>query len=101
MKLHYCHKEQATIEFSGQCNWCGEKEMTTFTFADYTHPNWEPPRKALTNEEIDIIGFNLNIPYSIRQIARAIECAHGIVEVVNIETLSTPNFKKETNNENS
>jgi len=55
MKSHYCQEEKTNIVYEGQCNWCGEKEMTTFTFADYTHPNWEPPRKALTNEEIDII----------------------------------------------
>jgi len=27
MKSHYCHEEKAIIEFTGQCNWCGEKEM--------------------------------------------------------------------------
>ena len=54
--------------------------MTTWTLADYTPPEWEPPRKALTNEEIDVIGFNLNYPFSIRKIARAIEIAHGIVQ---------------------
>ena len=54
--------------------------MTTWTLADYIPPEWEPPRKALTNEEIDVIGFNLNYPFSIRKIARAIEIAHGIVQ---------------------
>jgi len=54
--------------------------MTTFTFEDYTPPEFEPARKALTDEQIDVIGFNLNYPFSIRKIARAIELAHGIVQ---------------------
>ena len=54
--------------------------MTTWTLQDYTPPEWEPPRKALTDEQIDVIGFNLNYPFSIRKIARAIESAHGIVQ---------------------
>jgi len=58
--------------------------MTTFTFEDYTP--FEPPRKALTDEQIDVIGFNLNYPFSIRQIARAIEIAHGIVQESNQQT---------------
>ena len=58
--------------------------MTTFTFEDYTP--FEPPRKALTDEQIDVIGFNLNYPFSIRKIARAIELAHGIVQENNIKT---------------
>ena len=66
--------------------------MTTFTFEDYTP--FEPPRKALTDEQIDVIGFNLNYPFSIRQIARAIEVAHGIVQESSIQT-------KETSSENS
>jgi len=37
-------------------------------------------RKPLTNEQIDVIGFNLHLPYSIQKIARAIELAHGIVK---------------------
>ena len=37
-------------------------------------------RKALTDEEIDVIGFNLNYPFSIRKIARAIEISHGIIQ---------------------
>jgi hypothetical protein len=69
--------------------------MTTWTLEDYTPPNYEPPRKALSNEEIDVIGFNLNYPFSIRKIARAIECAHGIVQESDQQT------KKESSNENS
>ena len=68
--------------------------MTTFTFEDYTPPEFEPPRKALTDEEIDVIGFNLNYPFSIRKIARAIEVAHGIVQESSIQT-------KESTSENS
>ena len=68
--------------------------MTTWTLADYTPPEWEPPRKALTNEEIDVIGFNLNYPFSIRKIARAIEIAHGIVKESDQQT-------KENTSENS
>ena len=72
--------------------------MTTFTLSDYTPPEFEPPRKALTDEQIDVIGFNLNYPFSIRKIARAIEIAHGIVE----EDSSIPNQQtSEYNNENS
>mgnify|MGYP003343707534 CR=1 FL=1 len=63
--------------------------MTTWTLADYTPPEWEPPRKALTNEEIDVIGFNLNYPFSIRKIARAIEIAHGIVQESSEQTEET------------
>jgi hypothetical protein len=37
-------------------------------------------RKPLSNEQIDVIGINLNIPHSIQEIARAIERAHGIVQ---------------------
>ena len=60
--------------------------MTTFTLSDYTPPEFEPPRKALTDEQIDVIGFNLNYPFSIRKIARAIEVAHGIVQESSIQT---------------
>jgi len=72
--------------------------MTTFTLQDLDLSNYEPARKALSNEEIDVIGFNLNYPFSIRKIARAIEIAHGIVE----ENSSIPNQQtSEYNNENS
>jgi len=74
--------------------------MTTWTLQDLDLTNYEPPRKALTNEQIDVIGFNLNYPFSIRKIARAIEIAHGIVE----ENNNIPNQQtsiKETKNENS
>ena len=64
--------------------------MTTWTLADYTPPEWEPPRKALTNEEIDVIGFNLNYPFSIRKIARAIENAHGIVQESSEQATESP-----------
>jgi hypothetical protein len=74
--------------------------MTTFTFSDYTPQDWEPSRKALTNEEIDVIGFNLNYPFSIRKIARAIELAHGIVQE-NREQTNQQASNKETKNENS
>jgi hypothetical protein len=78
--------------------------MTTWTLSDYTPPDWEPPRKALSDEQIDVIGFNLNYPHSIRKIARAIECAHGIVQENNIETQRETSFnetKNEASNENS
>ena len=72
--------------------------MTTWTLQDLDLSNYEPARKALSNEEIDVIGFNLNYPFSIRKIARAIEIAHGIVE----EDISIPNQQtSEYNNENS
>jgi len=54
--------------------------MTTWTLQDLDLSSFEPPRKALTDEQIDVIGFNLNYPFSIRKIARAIELAHGIVQ---------------------
>ena len=72
--------------------------MTTWTLQDLDLSNYEPARKALTNEEIDVIGFNLNYPFSIRKIARAIEVAHGIVEENSIQT--NTNTKEDTN-ENS
>jgi hypothetical protein len=78
--------------------------MTTWTLSDYTPPEWEPPRKALSDEEIDVIGFNLNYPFSIRKIARAIELAHGIVqedsEQAKETTREIPTYKG-TENENS
>ena len=67
--------------------------MTTWTLQDYSP--YEPPRKALTDEEIDLIGFNLNVPYYILKIARAIELAHGIVQESSEQT------SQETSNENS
>jgi hypothetical protein len=72
--------------------------MTTWTLQDLDLSNYEPARKALSNEEIDVIGFNLNYPFSIRKIARAIEIAHGIVEENSIQT--NTNTKEDTN-ENS
>ena len=54
--------------------------MTTWTLSELDLSNYEPARKALTDEEIDLIGFNLNVPYDILKIARAIELAHGIVQ---------------------
>jgi len=72
--------------------------MTTWTLQDLDLSNYEPARKALSNEEIDVIGFNLNYPFSIRKIARAIEIAHGIVEEDSIKT--NTNTKEDTN-ENS
>ena len=72
--------------------------MTTWTLQDLDLSNYEPARKALSNEEIDVIGFNLNYPFSIRKIARAIEIAHGIVEENSIQT--STNTTKDSN-ENS
>jgi hypothetical protein len=72
--------------------------MTTWTLQDLDLSNYEPARKALTNEEIDVIGFNLNYPFSIRKIARAIEIAHGIVEESSEQTNTNT---KENTNENS
>ena len=69
--------------------------MTTWTLQDLDLSNYEPARKALSNEEIDVIGFNLNYPFSILKIARAIELAHGIVQDGSIQT------NKEPSNENS
>ena len=54
--------------------------MATFTLSELDLSNYEPPRKALSDEQIDVIGFNLHYPFSIRKIARAIELAHGIVQ---------------------
>jgi len=68
--------------------------MATFTLSELDLTNYGPPRKALTDEEIDVIGFNLNYPFSIRKIARAIEIAHGIVQENNQQT-------KESTSENS
>ena len=64
--------------------------MTTWTLQDLDLSNYEPARKALSNEEIDVIGFNLNYPFSIRKIARAIELAHGIVQESSEQTNSIP-----------
>ena len=69
--------------------------MTTWTLEDYTPPHFEPPRKALSDEEINVIGFNLNYPFSILKIARAIELAHGIVQENSQQT------NQETSNEDS
>jgi hypothetical protein len=72
--------------------------MTTWTLQDLDLSNYEPPRKALSDEQIDVIGFNLNYPFSIRKIARAIEIAHGIVQENSEQT--SPNSTKDTH-ENS
>ena len=76
--------------------------MTTWTLSELDLTNYEPARKALSDEEIDVIGFNLNYPFSIRKIARAIELAHGIVQESNIQanTNATQYSTKDTN-ENS
>jgi hypothetical protein len=76
--------------------------MTTWTLQDLDLSNYEPARKALTDEEIDVIGFNLNYPFSIRKIARAIECAHGIVQESSQQTNNqTSNNQNEDYYENS
>jgi len=69
--------------------------MTTWTLSELDLSNYEPARKALTNEEINVIGFNLNYPFSILKIARAIELAHGIVQENSKQTY------QETSNEKS
>lgn len=28
MKAHFCPVDRTTISYEGECNWCGEKEMT-------------------------------------------------------------------------
>ena len=28
MKSHYCEAEGTVVEYEGECNWCGEEEMT-------------------------------------------------------------------------
>ena len=70
MKSHYCHEEKAIIEFTGQCNWCGEKEMNnepvawtdgrgnyfdknSFFPVDDLIPLYTHPAKTLTDEEIE------------------------------------------------
>jgi len=73
--------------------------MATFTLSELDLSNYEPPRKALSDEEIDVIGFNLNYPFSIRKIARAIELAHGIVQENSKQTNQQTN-NKETQNGN-
>jgi hypothetical protein len=60
MKSHYCHEEKAIIEFSGQCNWCGEKEMNNEpkdesfdrTASHMAGEYVSYPAKTLTDEEI-------------------------------------------------
>jgi hypothetical protein len=27
LKSHYCPEEKGEVQYDGQCNWCGEKEM--------------------------------------------------------------------------
>ena len=43
MKSHYCHEEKAIIEFTGQCNWCGEKEMNANELADELDKSRQEP----------------------------------------------------------
>jgi hypothetical protein len=69
--------------------------MTTWTLSELDLSNYEPARKALTDEEINVIAFNLNYPFSILKIARAIELAHGIVQENSKQTY------QETSNEKS
>jgi hypothetical protein len=84
--------EKLSLALTATIQWCASN-MATFTFQDLS--NFEPPRKALSDEEIDVIGFNLNYPFSIRKIARAIEVAHGIVQESSEQT------NQETSRENS
>jgi predicted DCC family thiol-disulfide oxidoreductase YuxK len=34
MKSHYCPEEKGEVQYDGQCNWCGEKEMNAYEMAD-------------------------------------------------------------------
>jgi hypothetical protein len=34
MKSHYCPEEKGEVQYDGQCNWCGEKEMNAYQIAD-------------------------------------------------------------------
>jgi hypothetical protein len=34
MKSHYCPEEKGEVQYDGQCNWCGEKEMNVYEMAD-------------------------------------------------------------------
>jgi hypothetical protein len=43
MKSHYCHEEKAIIEFTGQCNWCGEKEMNANELVDELDKSRQEP----------------------------------------------------------
>ena len=43
MKSHYCHEEKAIIEFTGQCNWCGEKEINANELADELDKSRQEP----------------------------------------------------------
>jgi hypothetical protein len=43
MKSHYCHEEKTIIEFSGQCNWCKEKDMNANELADELDKSRQEP----------------------------------------------------------
>jgi len=89
MKSHYCHKEQTIIEFSGQCNWCGEKEVTTFTTEDRVAVEqgtdaWHQLRlgKVTASRVVDILAKTKTGPSASRQnylIELALQRTTGII----------------------
>jgi len=90
MKSHYCHEEKAIIEFSGQCNWCGEKEVTTFTTEDRVAVEqgtdaWHQLRlgKVTASRVADILAKTKTGPSASRQnylIELALQRTTGIIQ---------------------
>jgi regulator of replication initiation timing len=49
MKSHFCIKEQTIIEFAGECNWCGEKEISKL---DSDFEEWKPLLKHIMENKL-------------------------------------------------
>jgi predicted alpha/beta-fold hydrolase len=43
MKSHYCKVEKETLDFEGECSWCGEKEMNANELADELDKSRQEP----------------------------------------------------------
>ena len=50
MMKHYCYAEKRTLEFEGQCNWCGMEEIES-----------DLKDKNLYNENVQIIQEKMEI----------------------------------------
>jgi regulator of replication initiation timing len=49
MKSHFCVEEQTIIEFDGECNWCGEKEINKL---DLDFEEWKPLLKHIMENKL-------------------------------------------------
>jgi hypothetical protein len=57
MKSHYCKIEKTTIDFEGECNWCGEKEWQGLNYKEKNQckmlENFKTKKQSQLNEYPD------------------------------------------------